>query len=209
MKALLYKDFYALWKYCKMYLFMCAVFLTISVFEQSQKIFGLYPLVLMGMLPMTMIAYDERDKWERSALTMPFSRRQIVSGKYLFTLIMMGVTFCITALASFLNLWMAGKFDLVEYAAGLSLRLILAMVGPAFMLPAVFKFGAEKGRLAYVITLGVILGVGISAAIITQRLGMTEFEIDTWLAVLAVIGVVLMCPASWALSVRWYEKREF
>lgn len=209
MKALLYKDFYTLWKYCKTYFLMCAFFLTISVFDQSQQIFGLYPLVLMGMLPMTAIAYDERDKWETNALTMPFSRRQLVTEKYLFTLILMGMTFCITAVASFLNLWIAGSFDPMEYVGGLSVRLVLAMVGPAIMLPMVFKFGAEKGRLAYVIALVVILGAGVGVILLTQRLGLTEFEVDTWLAVLAVAGVLLIFPASWRLSVRFYEKREF
>ncbi|MBQ7229754.1 MAG: ABC-2 transporter permease [Oscillospiraceae bacterium] len=209
MKALLYKDFYALWKYSKMYLFMCGIFLAISVFEQSQEIFGLYPLVLMGMLPMTMVAYDERDNWERTALTMPFGRKQLVTEKYLFALLLMGGVFGLTALTTFLNQCLGGGFVLREYAAELSMRLLLAIVGPAFMLPPVFRFGAEKGRMAYLVTLAVIIGGGVAGALIINRMGLSQTEVNGLVIALTAAGAVLLLPVSWLLSVRFYEKREF
>ena len=77
MKALIYKDLLAVWKYCRTHIFMCAAFLLSSVFVEEYSFLQMYPLIFMGMLVNTLIAYDERDKWDRQVLTMPVTRKQM------------------------------------------------------------------------------------------------------------------------------------
>lgn len=209
MKALLYKDFCALWKYCKGYFGMCAVLLAASAFQTDFGFLSFYPLVFMGMLPTTLVAYDERDRWDRFALTTPCTRGQIVSGKYLVGLVLEGGTFLLTALTTYIRMTRTGSFDMAGFCGSLMVSLFLAMAAPTFMLPAVFKLGSEKGRMAYAITIAVILSAGTALILIVQKLGMTEFEVGPWPAVLVIAALVLMYPASWLLSVHWYRKREF
>lgn len=209
MKALLYKDIVALWKYCKTFFVICLVFLAASAFQADFGFLSFYPLVFMGMLPTTLLAYDERDKWDKFALAAPCTRRQIVTGKYLVGLVLEGGTLLLTALAAYIRMVRAGSFDMADFCGNLLVSLILAMSAPTLMLPAVFKLGSEKGRIAYAAVIGVILSAGTTGILITQEQGMTEFALGVWPSVLAIGAVVLMYPASWALSVRWYERREF
>ena len=78
MNALIYKDFLAIWKYCRFFLLMCGGFLVTSVFIEEYSFMQMYPVIFMGMLVNTLIAYDERDKWDRQVLTMPITRNQLL-----------------------------------------------------------------------------------------------------------------------------------
>ena len=96
MKALIYKDLLAVWKYCRSYLFMCGAILVSSVFIEEYSFMQFYPLIFMGTLVNTLIAYDERDKWDRQVLTMPVTRKQYVTAKYLTGLLLLGTVLAYT-----------------------------------------------------------------------------------------------------------------
>lgn len=208
MKALVYKDLLAVWKYCRTYLLMCALFLIGSVFIAEYSFLQMYPLILMGTLVNTLIAYDERDKWDRQVLTMPVTRKQYVTAKYLTGLILQGTAFVLTAAAHFLHLQHMGGFVWESYRMDLALMVVLASAAPSLILPFVFKNGSEKGRMAYLIVLGCIFGVAAAGAIILGKVGLIS-SVPSSPASVAAVASALLYPASWALSVHWYEKREF
>lgn len=52
--------------------------------------FNVYVLFSV-MIPMSAIAYDDKAKWDRYALTMPVSRRDLVISKYLLALAFAGL----------------------------------------------------------------------------------------------------------------------
>lgn len=83
MKALLQKDLYQLRAYCKSYLLICAVFFGISLTGEGNLFFITYPAMLCSLIPATLQTYDERGKWACFAGTLPFTRAQLVSAKYL------------------------------------------------------------------------------------------------------------------------------
>ena len=70
-------------KYCRSYLIILLVFHAASTMNTSQWFFLFYPCLLCGMIPVTLLAYDERSHWDQYALTLPVSRKEIVTGKYL------------------------------------------------------------------------------------------------------------------------------
>ena len=208
MKALVYKDLLAVWKYCRTYLLMCALFLIGSVFIAEYSFLQMYPLILMGTLVNTLIAYDERDKWDRQVLTMPVTRKQYVTAKYLTGLILQGTAFVLTAAVHSLHLQHMGGFVWESYRKDLALMVVLASAAPSLILPFVFKNGSEKGRMAYLIVLGCIFGVAAAGAIILGKIGLIS-SVPSSPASVAAVASALLYPASWALSVHWYEKREF
>lgn len=209
MKALIYKDFVAIWKYCRSYILMCAVFLICSVFVEEYSFLQMYPLIFMGMLVNTLIAYDERDKWDRQVLTMPVTRRQYVTGKYLTGLILQGTVLALTAAAHALQLCRFGNFTWNGYWMDLVMMLLLASAAPSVILPFVFKNGSEKGRMAYLIALASVFAIAYGAVAILSKLGMLQNQVQIPFAPMVAGLALLLYPASWALSVHWYEKREF
>ncbi len=208
MKALLYKDFVALWKYCKGYFAMCVCFLISHVFVEDMVFFRIYPMIFMGMLPSTLIAYDERDKWENLALTMPLSRKQIVTEKYLVGLILQLGTLAATGVSVFLHGVMHHSLDLDSLMMDLLTSWVLAMAAPSLMLPPVFKVGSEKGRLAYTLMMVLVMAAGVGGVV---GLSLIEGTLEMgFLSVILIAVIVLgMYPTSWLLSLHWYQKREF
>ena len=209
MKALIYKDLLAVWKYCRNYILMCGVFLISSVFVEEYGFLQIYPLIFMGMLVTTLIAYDERDHWDRQVLTMPGTRRQYVTAKYLTGLILQGTVLALTAGAYALRQVRLGGFEWNVFGAELGMLALLASGAPSLILPFVFKNGSEKGRMAYLIILASVFALAAAGVVVLKKLDFLNAPVELPLSALGIAAAVLLYPASWALSVRWYEKREF
>ena len=208
MKALIYKDLLAIWKYCRNYLILCVMFLALSIFMEEYSFFQMYPVIFMGTLVNTLIAYDERDSWDRQVLTMPVSRKQYVTGKYLTGVILQGTMVVLSAAACALRLAMGDGFVWEEFRDYLAFLLGLAAAAPSLILPFVFKNGSEKGRMAYLIVLGGIFAVAVGGTMVLKKLDVLQMQVQIPGALLMVLVPVLYL-GSWALSVHWYEKREF
>ena len=209
MKALVYKDLLAVRKYCRNYLIMCAVFLLSSVFVEEYSFLQIYPLIFMGTLVSTLIAYDERDKWDRQVLTMPVTRTQYVSAKYLTGLLLQGVVLVLTALAHWLQLHLAKSLVWDAFWVDIAMLVVLAVSAPSLILPFIFKNGSEKGRMAYLIVFGTLFALVAAGGIVLEKLGMVVELTELPMGIVSVVAAVVLYPASWALSVHWYGKREF
>ena len=209
MKALIYKDLLAVWKYCRNFLFMCAVFLVSAVFVEDYGFLQTYPVIFMGMLVNTLIAYDERDKWDRQVLTMPVTRREYVSAKYLVGLVLQGTVLALTAGACALRLMRGDGFTWDAFWMDMSVIALLAFIAPSLILPFIFKNGSEKGRMAYLIILGCLMGLAVGLSYILGRLNLMQAQIELAGGPLMALSVAAIYIGSWALSVHWYEKREF
>ena len=83
MKGLLLKDFYMAAKYCRAFLLLVIVFLAVSIWGDENVFFVIYPVLIAGMIPVTLYSYDEREKWTLYSGTLPYTRTQFVSSKYL------------------------------------------------------------------------------------------------------------------------------
>lgn len=199
MKGLILKDITMTSRTCKSYLFVILIFLALSFFSNDSQFFILYPLMMVGMIPVTLLSYDERDGWDKYSLTLPCTRAQLVSAKYLIGLIFGGVVFLLVELLLLIGLSMGGNFDFLSMSSAL---LLLGLLGPSLLMPFSFKFGSEKGRLAYYFVLALLF------AFILILLGRGYYiclEGFSWL----VIGAsVLLYLGSWRLSIFFYEKRE-
>ena len=209
MKALIYKDLLAVWKYCRTHIFMCAAFLTSSIFVEEYSFLQMYPLIFMGMLVNTLIAYDERDKWDRQVLTMPVTRKQYVSAKYLTGLILQGVVLLLTAGAHALQLHLAKSLVWDTFWADIAMLVVLAVAAPSLILPFIFKNGSEKGRMAYLIVFGTLFALVAAGGVVLDKLGMVVELTELPMGIVSVVAAMVLYPASWALSVHWYGKREF
>ena len=162
MKGLLLKDLYMSEKYCRVFLLIVVVFFGMSLMSGPGFFLLAYPCILMGLIPASLISYDEREKWDVYSGTLPCSRRQLVSCKYLVGLIGELPVICITTVLYALGLFRMGAFDPHAVLGMAAVFLLLGLIGPAATLPFMFRFGAEKGRIAYFAV--IILLCGVSAA---------------------------------------------
>ena len=209
MKALLYKDLLTLWKQLRMYLLMCVVFQLASIGGEDFEFMRFYPLILVSSLPNTLMAYDERSGWERYALALPVSRRKLVSAKYLIGLLLIAGAFALAAVTGLVRSWQEGGFDPFGYFFELCVLLTLGISVMSVALPMTFRLGTEKGRLMNMVCYGILAAALVIVVMVGDKLGLSEMTLNEWVIVPFLIIPAVELPVSWALSVRWYEKREF
>lgn len=208
MKGLLRKDIYMAAQYYRAVLLVVAVFLLLTIFGDGSLIFLAYPTIISGMLPITLLSYDTHFKWEQYSGTLPYTRAQLVSAKYLMGLIFNGgvLLVCLGVLA--LRQILGDGFDLDAFLGAGLLCFVLGVAAPAFLLPLAFKFGPEKGRLLFIVLIASLCGAGFA-------LGQTGFLSglaigNTVVVALAAAGVTLVLYLlSWRLSIHFYQKKEF
>ncbi len=207
MKALLLKDWYMAVKYCKAYLVIVAVFAAVAM-SGANFMYGFYACIMAGMVPVTLLSYDERSKWTVYSCALPYTRAQLVSVKYIVGgLAQLAVIILLTAIQC-VRSGFSGGFDfgvLLEY---MSLQIFMSCLVCSVNLPFVFKYGVEKGRAWYYIALVLVFGVagalaGIFVLSDTSRHGI----LGAFALVPAIAGIVIYA-LSWRLSIRFYEKRE-
>ena len=172
--------------------------------------------VIMMMLPIGAFSYDEQAKWDKYAFTMPLSRRQIVSARYGFTLIMalgsaaFGLLACVVL--SFIDPTQLLAENLAAVLVALGIGLFIADV----LLPLCWKLGPERARpyLYVVVFLPVLALFGLS------KLGVLDTMDFSWLDGLStpgVLGVFALIPLaalagmvlSWLWACRILEQKEY
>lgn len=209
MKALLLKDWYMTVKYCKAYLLIIAVFVGISAASDINFFYGFYACLMAGMVPVTLLGYDERSKWTVYSLTLPYTRAQLVSAKYIIGGCAQLATLVLLAVAQDVRSALGGGFDLRNLADFMSVLLFVSCMVSSLNLPFVFKFGVEKGRIWYYVML--VLSFGVSGALggIFTIANINHIRAFGGLAPLFIAAGIAAYVLSWRLSVRFYEKREF
>ena len=207
MRGLLLKDWYMMKKYCRYYLFVSIGFILLSMMSSGNMFFIFYPCLLCGMIPVNLLGYDERSRWTEYVGTLPYTKTQIVSAKYLiglFTQIAMLTVICIT---QGIKMGVEGTFVLKEFLVIMMLLLIMASVASSLTLPFIFKYGVEKGRGAYYVMIGVACAGSIIATTIYKEGLQNEIQLNGVLPIACVIGIGIYV-LSWYLSVAFYKKRE-
>ncbi len=182
MKGLLLKDAYMAWKYCRAFLFITLIFVAGQNFYADSFFYIAYPAIFYGMIPVQTLFYDEKFKWHTYSTTLPVTRRQVVSSKYLLTLfsvcLMTAVTLIFRLLyaifrfvyslctiglpAMITSSFLKDRFLVHLFNDTLPMLLILPIVillfSTAVELPILFKMGTERGRMFYQILNGIFCG---------------------------------------------------
>ena len=207
MKGLLLKDWYMMRKYCRSYLLIAAVFIAVSLYSNYNLFFIFYPCLLCGMIPVNLLGYDERSRWMQYSGTLPYTKTQIVSAKYLIGLLAQVTILIVTGIAQGVKMTVAGNFVFGEFVVLMLLMLIVATLTSSISLPFIFKLGVEKGRTAYFIMIGFVCGASILASSFFRGQLVAEIEPNAILAALAVAGIGVYV-LSWYLSVVFFKGRD-
>lgn len=209
MKGLLLKDFYMTVKYCRTYLLIGIVFIAVSFAgaESQNMFFVFYPCLLCGMIPVNLLAYDERSRWLEYSGTLPYTKAQLVSAKYLVGVIVQGVMLLAVGIAQAVRMNLAGSFRLGEYGMIMAMIFAMATITSSISLPFMFRWGVEKGRIAYYCMIGFVCAAGyLGSVFFTESRKVTAAgSLVPWAMIL--LGTAIYA-ASWLVSIALYQKRE-
>lgn len=202
MKGLLLKDWYMMVRYCKAWVVILVVMIGASAFSDNPFLFLMYPVMLAGLTAVTLIAYDERSGWSALSRAMPYSAAQLVSVKYLVVLLLLAAAAVIAAAAQLLRPYLgAGSADNLPGVLGMLLSAGLFV--PAVLLPFVFRFGVEKGRILYMVVFGALAGCMVSLSMSVEE--MPQLTAENAVSALALPVCALLYALSWLLSIRLYR----
>lgn len=206
MKGLLKKDWYMAKRYCRSYILIVLVYGVLGSLPSGSFLRAL-PGVMAAMIPVTILAYDERSHWEEYSMTLPVTAKQMVGSKYL-----LGIGFQLAALLiSTVSYVIYAKtnncFSGPDFIGNMGSILILSALAGSLCLPVMFRWGVEKGRIAYyaVIVLAMVISSVITAL---QENGVfTEVIPHGWAPLLLLAAAAALELGSWRLSARFYAKR--
>ena len=212
MKGLLLKDAYQMWHYTRMLILAAVVMMLVGVFSMKggSNFFMLYGGLLLGILPMTLLSYDQSGRFSAYSAALPVTKEQLVGGKYLIGLcgMVLAELLSMAALAAAQLLW--GTVTMQITVATLLQVAMLTLLGNVILLPLTYRFGYQKARYVYYLCIGLLaslMGYFVSSG--DNALDSILPAQGSGLVLLAVLAAVLALYAlSWRLSVAWYGKAE-
>lgn len=199
MNGLLFKDILILRRVLKSYFLVLCFYLLLTAAGafDSTMISGFIALFIM-MLPISSFAYDELARWDRFAAALPAGRRGVVDAKYLLVLFLGGLSLALLALFSFI-LWMVRGGSLGDMLLTGLCCVAAGLLMSSLLLPFLFRFGAEKGRLM-VMAIGALLFLLVfGAAKLLYKGGLAR--VPAWPA--ALLPPVLIAASALALFVSY------
>lgn len=146
MKGLLLKDFYTLLKQLKFYLIIIVILSVIPSMNMTSM-----GIVYAAMLPIAVIAFDERSKWAHLAVMMPYTRNELVLSKYLIAYIAVAVTCLISLGIQVIIGAVTGLALTMEQMLTVVLTAFACLILLAIYLPFVFWLGVERGRIVFLV----------------------------------------------------------
>ena len=156
-RGLLLKDMFELWAQCRVQLVLTGVYLLLPLFIKGIGLFASVGMMLLAMMPVYALGYDERCRWERYALAMPVRKSDLFWSRFLLGVIAIALGAAVQALVALLT----GRGELLS---SLAVTAPSAVVYLLITLPLMMKLGVEKGRfLLLLLTMAFLLLSGALA----------------------------------------------
>ena len=218
MKGLLIKDFNLL-KGQKQFFAAVLIVMTVFLMTSTSLSFVIsYITVMMGMLTLTTIGYDEHENGMGYLFTLPVSRKGYVREKYLFGIM---TTLPVLAVVSAIAFLVSGirhiDFSVEEWGGAIMGSMLVVTMMLSLLIPIELKFGAERSRIAMTLVFGGAFAVvyivakaseflGIDWKIWLDRLNGLDLPV-VWGAFAVICGGAL--AISYLFSLRFLMRREF
>ena len=200
MKGLLVKDFLLMMKSKKVILFMLFIGIIGGINDISFAT-G-YILMVLAILSLSTISYDEANHGLKTLFTLPISKSDYVKEKYLFSLMITGIVVFVTILGCF------SKSGFMETLIILSTALLLL----ALSLPFQLKEGNEKGRIVlFVVVFGCTFLFAFLNQFIPKFFESIESLLNTLDPIMFSVGLLItsfiLYFISMRISIRVYKNR--
>ncbi|WKY43838.1 ABC-2 transporter permease [Eubacteriaceae bacterium ES2] len=214
MKGLMIKDFINLQTTLKRLLPIMALWMVIFLPNGNATFFGVL-IMMMTMMVVTTISYDDLAKWDSYALTMPVSRKEVVTSKYVVMLLLDGLGVAMALIVGLIGVMILKNSSWEEMLAVLVIIASIGLIAGSTMLPLIYYFGTEKARIIIILVAMVPTGLVLllSGMLSEQQWQwLTNIGADISLSMI-IIGLAVFSAfyvaCSYMISKRIYEKKEF
>ncbi|MBE6153873.1 MAG: ABC-2 transporter permease [Firmicutes bacterium] len=183
----------------------------IMAFKGIMDISFILPFISV-MIMISTFSYDEFNKWNSYACTLPNGRKNVVKSKYISTLLMIIITTFIVGLVSFIITYT--QTQKVNYEEILSIILgtsFATILLESFMYPTIYKFGVEKARIGiFVSVFGIAIIGGLLSNIFNFRKVLELLKLlENYIIIIIPIIMVVMLYISYKISERINLNKEF
>lgn len=218
MKALLIKDLRLMKNMKNFFVLMVGLIVAFSVFYVDISFVLMYMVVFVSTMSVSSISYDTYENGEAFLFTLPVSRKGYVKEKYVFSiLLMLGAMIVFIAFSYVLG---AVKQTGVpgDFKVSVFITFLVAVFFVSYMMPIQLKFGGEKRNGVILLTIGGIMFAAFAAAALVSSgaienivSAVKNFIEHSWGAAvcLSLLAAVICMAASYRISVRIMEKKEF
>ena len=211
MISLLKKDFYNLRSYLKTILILVVFFtllgfLKIEMYDSS-FLSGML-IIIFTMIPIASFTYDLQSKWDAFCQTLPVTRKEIVLGKYILSLLTIGIGFVLSFIMNIVySLWMKEPVDISMIISSNGMVSAVGIIILSIILPLIYKFGVEKGRIILIIVclaptfLFMSLGEGVMG-----KLAQWDWQVISYASPVFALGIMFL---SYNISYKIYNAKDF
>ena len=206
LKGLILKDLYLVRIQILIVAIVLAVYIVMALISSGGgsigTFTGTYSVVVMSLLPITILNFDEKSKWGRYSAAMPVSRRANVLSKYIIMVVLSVINAAVIGLVYTLSKESARMIFIVFIlAASLTTGPVVTALG--------YKFGSTNARFIFtaVIFVAVISAVAMAGGISISF----GNELGSGLTIAALIFLAvsaLVCLASYMISAHIYENKD-
>lgn len=156
----------------------------------------------------TSLKMDEASKWNKFEITLPVTRRAIVSARYIsfIALIVMGAAAGLVTVG-LQSVW--GELSWEQLLFGYSFGLQLALSTIAIVYPLILKLGAEKSDTLLFTAAGIAVAIRFLVWYLLHLSDSTIAFRSSTVDVVSLILALIMFAVSYVVSVIIYRNKEF
>lgn len=206
MKGLIIKDILNLKKNMRMTLLIGLFFLVFAYGTGNPPYLIGMATLLFAVMSVTSLSYDEMTKWDRYALAMPISRKDVVISKYLLATMLAFLAVVVSSGIAYLFVLPKSELSFIELLLVAYAVFFVALTYISFMMPFIYKFGVEKTRA---ITVG-LFALPTAAIIVLVKAGMKMPSAEQLMMMLKLSPLLLLIilGASLFISLKIYKNKE-
>lgn len=202
MMSLVYKDLMNLKQQGRIYLLIVAVWVVVAGMERNPSFLGGVLSVWSVLIAITAYAYDEKAGWDKYALTMPVGKKELILSKYVLAVLILGC-----GMALFLGFNAVLGTEEKEFFELICIFLALGLLAIDVILPLIFRFGVEKGRVILILVFLIPSAIGLIGAGIP--ISVNNILSSEAFGILSAAAGALLLPVSAAISFAVYCRKEF
>lgn len=198
MKGLLLKDLYNIRKQAWWYLSMILLFCLLSVTVQNIAFAGTIGVLVTVSVPLIAIGYEEKDSWQKFVVASGRDIKTIVAEKYL-----LGIICAVTVFVAYAVVYLLSERTSLT---DLFVPLFMQITALSVMLPTVFKFGVDKGRVYMIAVILIFMLAFIGLLSAADKFVGTDLIVFNLTTAVLIAGVLVI---SYFISLKIYTAKEF
>lgn len=210
MLGLIKKDLLMIKSNIKFLIILFIVYFLMAI-QGNIDLFSILPI--MGVIIfISTFSYDEFNKWNSYACSLPNGRVNVVRAKYIATLLVTFISVIVVAIASLIVLYSTTK--IVEYEIVLS-NVIGSLAATVFLIsifyPCIYKFGVDKARIGVFI---LVFGTAIIGGLLSKFIDFSSLmnllsSLEDYMIVILPVVLIIMLLVSYKISKSINLNKEF